>query len=417
MEASDSRLVMVIPPGSKRARSLGCFAVAWLAITIPGAAVFVWATLDPEVQWEGNGRPPLWGVLLFFSIFLSVGLGMGFFALKMKFESLMLCLELDQLSIQRSFLGRKKLSSTQLREDSRAELTVSYEENDVPVYRVQIDGVSRTEKFATRLTQTEKEWIKLTINRFLGHDVADSSGEKKYCRECGTQLLVGDEKRVCPDCGAVFFDEDETDSAIHSTKAREDVPDVAPEDLPAGSMLKVEDDSVEKLVVSFLLNPSNTLRFVVGGFCLVFSIFWFGLSGFMVWSAITDAGPGSSIFAVFILFMGAIGFGPLSIALIVMFGRARISIDRNWTSVKYHVGPLGMTKKVATDSVQDVLIGDSSFTVTSGGQAPETFLEVTVQTTGKPLSLSFGCREPLARDLCGVTRYQFRRFGCRLAGD
>ncbi|MGZ0174738.1 MAG: hypothetical protein ACKVHE_35010 [Planctomycetales bacterium] len=42
-EASESRVVMVIPPGGKRARGMGFFALVWLAITIPAGLIFLYA--------------------------------------------------------------------------------------------------------------------------------------------------------------------------------------------------------------------------------------------------------------------------------------------------------------------------------------------------------------------------------------
>lgn len=425
-EASESRVVMVIPPGGKRARSLGCFAVIWLAITVPVGVIFLWATVNPNVEWEGDGRPPLWGIILFFSVFWSVGFGMGYAALKMKFEKLMLCLEPDRLIIQRTFFGRKKLSTIQLQKSSRASLQESYSENDVPVYRLEIDGVSKTEKFGTALSLVEKQWLAQTINRFLGHEDSAGGGSRsggdQFCRECGSQLLISDDGAVCLDCGAVFNDDEEyDDSTGRSQKNLVQAPaDVAPEDVSAASGLVVEENSGEQLIVSFLLNPSLPLRIVVGGICTAFSFGWMGVTGSMVYLALTEPQPGGGFIAIFVGVCFFIGFGPLIIGMAVAFGRARVAVDQQWLSVRYHIGPLGFTRKVATDTVQDVLLGENSFVKTEIAgvrRSPLAIRMVRVETTGKPLILTLGSKEPISRNLCGVVRYQLHRLGFRLVSD
>jgi hypothetical protein len=421
IEASDSRVVMVIPPGAKRARGMGCFALAWLAITVPVGVTLLLSTANPDVKWEGDGRPPLWGVALFFTVFWSVGLGMWYVALKMKFESLMLCLEPDRLSIQRSFLGQK-MSTIQLREDSKARLQVSYEENDVPVYRIEIDGVSKKEKFGTALSRVEKQWLAQTINRFLGHEESCDSqaGADRFCRECGTQLLISEEKRVCPDCGAVYYDDDDDESdglPFGEAKSLPTPDDVAPEDLPAGCGLEVEEDSVEQLTVGFLLNPSTALRVILGGMFLSFSLAWFGVACFMAWSVIKDAAEGSEIFVVFILFMACFGIAPLLIGLAITFGRARVTTSREWLSVRYHVGPIGFGRKVTTDSVQDIVLAEGAEVTSGSNLVPRKLPSVRVETTGKPLILTLGSKESISHNLCGVIRYQLHRLGFRLVSD
>ena len=421
-EASDARVVMTIPPGGKRARGMGCFALAWLAITVPVGLTFLWATVDPEVKWEGDGRPPLWGIGLFFAVFWSIGLGMGYVALRMRFESLMLCLEPDRLSIQRSFLGRKKLSTIELNENSCADMELSYTENDVPVYRIRIDGVSRKETFGTALTRNEKQWVSQTINRFLGHEPDDRrdsrSGENKFCRECGTRLMITEESRFCPDCGEVYFEDDEPgDSSVASGKSLPAPADVAPEDLPVGCGLKVEDDSGEQLTVSFLLNPSTALRVIIGGMPLMFSFVWFGIAGFMAWSAITDAADGSGVFVIMILFIGCLGFVPLLLGLAVAFGRAQVTIGRDLISVRYHVGPIGFSRAIPTDSVQDVVLTKGSELRSSSQRVPKALPSVQVETTGKPLILTLASKESISHNLCGVVRYQIHRLGFRLVSD
>ena len=55
VDQSDSRLVISVPAGGKKARGIGCFAVLWLAITIPLSLVFF---MVDDADWEGGEAPP-----------------------------------------------------------------------------------------------------------------------------------------------------------------------------------------------------------------------------------------------------------------------------------------------------------------------------------------------------------------------
>jgi len=86
------RLLIHIPPGSSRnVRSLGCFAVIWLAITgaVSGgmlAAMFG----DPNAEWS-----EMWFVIPFMSIFWTVGLLMLYFWVRGRFGKTSLLVEAD----------------------------------------------------------------------------------------------------------------------------------------------------------------------------------------------------------------------------------------------------------------------------------------------------------------------------------
>lgn len=420
-EASESRVVMVIPPGEKRARGMAFFALVWLGITIPVGCVFLYAALSGNVEWEGDGPPPTWVIVPFISIFWLVGFGMAYVALKMKFESLMLCLEPNRMSLQRTFLGKKRMSHIRIEEHSKATLETSYSENDIPVYRIEIEGASRTEKFGTALQREEKQWIVDTINRFLGHsDAGDFSGDReRYCVECGTQLLISEDKRVCPDCGAVFFDDEEIEADSFSQTTSTPAPeDVAPEDIPISTGLRIDDDSADQIVVSFLLNPSLALRIIVGLFCTGFALFWMGLTGSMILSSVEDDGVG--LFTIVASGFFCVGFGPLFLGMAVAFGRARITVNHQILKVRYHLGPLGWNRQVATDSVQDVVLGEKTHLETEVGEvqrAPMSLRMVKVETTEKLLTLTLGSKDEISRNLAGVVRYQIHRLGYRLVTD
>ena len=201
-----SRVVMVIPPGGSKGKGLGFIALIWNGLTIPMGLFMIFFAED--VNWDGGAPPPLWGLVLFFSVFWAAGLGMFYGWLRMRFTRVLLSVESERLSIQRSLFGRKQLTVAELSQESYAELVTSYEQNDVPVYCVCIHTAEGNEKFGTALSRPEKEWIVETINRALGYSSSSSAGmsefSERFCSECGGDLLSGEGKRVCADCGSVY---------------------------------------------------------------------------------------------------------------------------------------------------------------------------------------------------------------------
>ncbi len=122
VDQNDSRLVISVPAGGKKARGIGCFAVAWLAITIPISLVFL---LIDDADWEGGKAPPLLAMVAFFSLFYAVGFGMLYAWIRMRFMQVLVAVEPGRLTIQRSLFGRKKLKRCELPDDAHAELVES----------------------------------------------------------------------------------------------------------------------------------------------------------------------------------------------------------------------------------------------------------------------------------------------------
>ena len=52
----------------------------------------------------------------------------------------------------------------------RAELVESYQQNDVPVYKIVVNGTNRSASFGTALAREDKAWLAKTINDFLDAD-------------------------------------------------------------------------------------------------------------------------------------------------------------------------------------------------------------------------------------------------------
>ena len=430
IEASSSRLVLLIPRGGKRARSIGCFAVAWLAITGTVSGAFLFAAMG-GAEWDGD-PPPVWALLLFFSLFWAVGLGMGFAWLKMTFTRTYLALEPHQLATQRHFLGRKSTRILALNDNSSAELRSSYSENDQPVYHVAVDGADDSEKFGTALSYDEKEWIARTINQFLGHEVFDSSSAPDYCEECGTQLPASENRRVCPECGWVFH----PDEAAHSSGDQqtgagdplqfgEVVPDLEPGELPADSIIRIDENRTESLQLSWPPGIPVKLKLFLGLFMGVFCTIWFGVIIGMWVAALHDGLEAFDL--VFLLFSVpfiVVGMVPLGIFLFILIGRVQISVDQRHLMGRLGVGPLGYRKKVSTESVKSISLTVSDedeehghrFSAAKAAAAFGKRLCMVHSTEGN-LPLTMGSDEALDRQMCGLLRHQMHRMGYTLEDD
>jgi|GEM_PF-1560316 hypothetical protein len=357
VQSTDDLLVVDIPPGGRGARSIGFFAFVWNLITLPLSAVM----LSEEV-------PAV--MFLFFSVFWMVGLGMAYAWLKMRFTQTLVAVKPHELTVQRKFLGRKKLSRTKLGEHSQADMDVAYQSNDQNVYRVCVSGVDRQEKFGTRLSQAEKEWLVTVLNRIIcpdrGQSGSPSSRRLDYCSDCGTQLLIGEDKRVCPDCGRIYRDGDAASlpDAVDDLPAHarpidvEPMAAVAPHELSPESPIVVEIDESEHL--QFWYPNKHMLFKAVGCFLFVFSAIWLCVVAGMLFTAIlaqnqkpADQATGIGIAVVFAL----VGLIPLGLSLGMFRARSVFDLDRKNFTVRFRAGVVKFGKSISTASIRDVGLG------------------------------------------------------------
>ncbi|MSR56205.1 MAG: hypothetical protein EXS05_00790 [Planctomycetaceae bacterium] len=171
VESSGDRLVLFIPGGGKQSGVVGCFALIWngfMGLITPAMLVGI-------LKDKGGDAPSLWLVISFLSLFWAVGLGMEYLWLKMKYERTLLLLDRERVAVQKKFFNRKRLHETVLGPDSRAELVESYQQNDTPVYRIEVRGTPAAAKFGTALGDDEKNWLVDRINEFLGVSVDDGA--------------------------------------------------------------------------------------------------------------------------------------------------------------------------------------------------------------------------------------------------
>lgn len=442
VDSPDDRLVIAIPPGGKRARGIGYFAFAWLAITGPVSCVFL---MVDDANWDGGEAPPAIFMIPFFGIFWAVGIGMLIAWVRMRFTQIYLAVEREQFAIQKVLFGRKKLKKIPLDETSHAELVESYQENATPVYAIQMEGVDGKTKFGTGLSYEEKRWLATTINRFLGVGGglsvgdSDSGSLPAFCDDCGSELMIGDGKRVCPDCARVYLDNDaDSDSDPASGRRRSGLTDprggggeiterppvLEPFELPEDSKVRIDVDDGETLAFSYGIQVPIAIKVLVGGFLSVFCFAWFGgVLAFMI-SAVASDEPivmriGITLFGSVFLFAGMM---PLGVLLALFFGRARLRMGREEVTGSIGFGFLRKKKTIATESISDVGLAPANVMHRRNG---------TMRTTGSFAGLkgcmikSSECNMPLTMSsddqfnaqVAGLARFQLRRLGVDLVND
>lgn len=448
VESSEKRLVIAIPPGGKRARGIGCFAFAWLAITLPVSSVFL---LVDDANWDGGEAPPLYVMIPFFGIFWAVGIGMLIAWVRMRFTQIYLAVEPDQFAIQKMLFGRKKLLKIPLDNQSRAELVESYRENDRPVYAIQMEGIGKTEKFGTGLSYEEKSWLMTTINRYLGVDsrrsAHDSDGDSlpDFCGDCGSELMIGEEKRVCPDCGRVYDndgsagDSESVDDGLvsvtdglpgHRVKILERPPALEPYELPADSKIRIDVDDGETLAFSYGIPMPLIIKVVGGGFLSIFCLTWYGfMANFIVMALAGDEPIGLKlgILAFCSLFLLA-GLMPLGMLLTLFFGRARIRMSREKVNGSIGFWLLRKKKSVSTASISDVglasaMMSSHRMRASRHQHSPRTTSIMAGQRGCVIVSSEFNMPLTMSSDMkfnqqvAGLARFQLERLGVQLPND
>ncbi len=430
IEDSESRLVISIPPGGKKARGIGCFAVLWLAITIPLSILFFSV---PAENWEGGDAPPTIFLLLFFGLFYAVGFGMLFVWIRMRFMEVLLAVEPGRLTIQRTLLGRKKLKRCDLTKDSQAELVVSYTSNDDPVYTVRINTADGDEKFATALSRDEKQWIADTVNRFLGHEISSDGlsdgGWPTICDDCGGELLIGEAKRVCAECGKVITEDDLAEAADRrsslgggsnwdddGTGQITEVPDaLAPFELSAQTKIAIEREEPECLEFNYRARFPLVLKILMGGFLLIFCSVWYGFVLSFLFDILTDPKMGGErwFFAAFLSLFLLAGLAPLGTLIGLFMARVRVVITPQNLTASIGVGPLRKKKAMACSLIRNVGTGPVGTTTSeSFGKTTTGMLQgVIVRSTDFPLPLTISNDEQFNNEVAGLVRYQLSQLG------
>ena len=352
IESGPERLVLYIPPGGSSSGGIGCFALAWNGFMCVFTPPWLFAMA------QGNG-PPLLFIIPFLLIFWGVGFGFAYAWLKMKWTRTYLLIEQERMVVQTERFGRKRMEESLLGEAAQARLAESYKMNDVPVHRVEVLAEGRTFRFGTQLSEPEKVWIVEQINRFLQRDTAAAlGGLPAACGTCGSglepaSLPRGELAALCPHCGATV------QRAENRPKLK--IPSVTPIDLPPDSPIQIIDDDVNRLAFWLPLLPPGKLRRGITGICIFVGLLGTILGALFLRDQL-HGGVGMPFDLVSVVMALLVTLSALAVALGGMLvGQARLSVelDSQWLRVRYHLGPLGMTRKLATRSIDAVRLRTS----------------------------------------------------------
>ena len=371
LEDSSERLVLFIPAGPKRGWELGCFGVIWITIVSVITAVFV----------SGMNKPggPDRTVILFLVPFWLVGLGMLYFALRMRHTRTLILVEATRAVLQQTFLGRTKTREAALSPGEPATLVESYRQNDVPIDSVCLRGEPRPLKFATPLEPAEKNWIVDRINTFLRITPTDDPGNPlagpmpgyllpDKCPACGGELPAADgdlRETTCPFCNEVVKAE------LKLVQTGPSDTQAAVGDFPA-DRIAVVDQTPDRLEFTMRVFESGAMRRGAATVFVVLALFWNSFVGVFVWATIFGArfNAGSLIMLVFLLPFVAVGVALAGVALFVLAGRLKVQLDRDSLRASWGIGPLRYTKSFATEAITRVTVENSPMAARS--QRPRT---------------------------------------------
>ncbi len=356
-DASSERLVVSIEPG-KGAGGIGFFAIVWNLFMAVFTAVWGAAFL----QQKATGGE--FYVCLFLGVFWLIGLGFIFAWIKLKFERVLLSIEPDRVVLRRILLGRQRQSELSLDGTSQAQLTESYKQNDVPVYRVTITGWgSNSLHFGTSLTSAEKDWIVDAINSLLKPPAPPAASLRNVneCEACGAPFPPDAFRSaagfvICPQC---THQQSIPVNAANHSGVIDDVTEL-PEELPG--IVTILENSVERLGFQLRLIEQAGGRWGIACVAMLFACFWYGMSG-VAFSDTLFHGPkgaGNIVFGLFLLPFLCGGLIPVGIGLAALFGRLTTWIDRQQAAVRVQIGPFGKTWRMATPEITAVRLADSS---------------------------------------------------------
>lgn len=438
VQATDDHLVLTIPPGGKRGCSLGCFAIAWLGITAAVSSGFVFAALQP------NGPP--WPIFLFLSIFWLIGLGMLYFSIKLRFTRGYLFLEPQRAVLQTILFGRKRITETALDANSVARLQVSYQENGVNVYRVEVVGSDTTLNFGTAWDEPAKEWYCAAIQAFLdfhyhpesfpppgasegqGGVVRDDGtgtidrADRQQCLACGetlwnaaSDLSPGPATSLaCPACGCALLMKAGRIAAAIPRRA------ISPDALPPESVLRVDKQSSGDWVLSYRLRDEHKLSSV--GCLVAFGVIWISIP-LTVLFVFLQVGGAMSVFAtLFCLAFSIPGLLVMGLGLFARFGRVKVTLGGERASIRWGLGPIAYTRRFQTAAVNGLrLIRGAYAAVKQSGTFRETDagfplkeLRCTMEVAGASLPVTFGQNPNLSRAAAGAIRYALDDLGIRI---
>ncbi len=399
VDSTDERLVLYLPAG-RSLGGVGCFAI--------GFAIFLFAILVLLIEEGIRGKLEFhWDVVTLIKavkplMFLLGGLLFIGIALRSRFERTLLFVDRRQAVVQRMLFGKKTKTAVDLCATSGANLEEAQSFKDLAVFQVIITGQGAKLEFGGGLTQTEKEWLADCINGFFsrvdtlarlddnGSPSEDSVGsrgphKRRTSRTVGTSLVIP----------------------------------LAPEQLPATTLVQVVTNTDQQLRLTFRSVASRWTRWLLPAAMLPPSLIFDLFSLFLLVAAIQKAGDPKAFFAgLGALAAMLVGMPPTLLSLYLLFGRNTIILDRDKLRCRWHVGPFGISRALATASVEDVTFDYGIAAPRNPGQARPEPIPFSIhgrtcvaRGAGRRVFLTLFQPADVARQVAGLLVERLREWG------
>ncbi|NNJ25748.1 hypothetical protein [Alienimonas chondri] len=390
------RLVLSVPPGKKRARSLLIFTLLWNAISWTVAGAFWGVALTEGVDWtlvpaENENGPVPWFVLPLTGLFPAIGVGLAFWWTKMRYTRTLVFAERGSkagtgtVAVRTEWFGRQKTRSVSLVPGDRATLEEAYQENDVPRHRVRVgpkEVDDRTVSFGTMWDEELVRWVADAINRTLGVDAPDE---------------FGDDPDAPPETVSVSA-LDESDNPL----VRETL------------------DARGRSVIEVPLWPGwPPGKRALVAFGAAFAILWWTILGFTVagdWREARRNGDWFDPFGLlFNLPFAVAGLVWVSGLIAVCRAKVRTTVGDQFLTVRFGTGLLRYTKSIRRERIEDVVLWKNFGAIKSSGRTHRMAVAAVrlapPETFGEHFPLSLGGDRAMAATVAALVRHRLEMTG------
>ncbi|MFH5802908.1 hypothetical protein [Alienimonas sp. DA493] len=397
------RLVLRVPAGGPRAKSLLLFAVLWNLISWVVAGAFWGVAFANGVDWSlkpagGQNDPVPWFVLPLTGLFPAIGVGLLIWWAKLRFTRTLVFAapaaggEPATVAVRTEWFGRETTRTVRPEPGDRAALEVAYEENDRPRHRVRVGpkwGEDRTAVFGEAWTDEEVRWVAAEINRTLGVAEAEDVG------------LSGP---AAPPRTAPAAAEGHADSPH----------------------VRADLDARGRAVVEARAWPGwPASKVTMVGFLSAFALAWFAALGFVAAQGLPAGGPGLGaalgllVLTPFVL----VGLGLISVVIFLCRAAVRTTVAEEGLTIRYGAGALRYTHQVPRGriEIEEVVVWENFGTIrNAGGGRPVPVAAVRVDPPvklGAHVPLSLGGGREVAEDVAGLVRHRLESAGWRPVPD
>lgn len=361
IEATPDRLVLAIPAGGPKARSLGVMAFVWNAVMVGMTVAVVFA---------GFEFAPILFAIPFITLFLVCGIALAGAWVGLRFTRTNLLVTRGDLAIQKILWFHKSLQQTDLDEQSAARLVESYIENDKTVFKVEVPGIQHTAVLGTALSREDKDWLVATLNAFLEREPPEVVVRQK---------------------------QDGVANAIEFEP-------LSPESLPVDTTIRVEQPSPGEIIVMTPAVPPGFPRLAAVGLALFVLMLWGGLGAGKL---IVGGGTLDQIVGWAFL---VIALAPVLVVAVALWGQLRVSMNERTFESRVHIGPLAYRVRRPTQTAERITVSANS------DEPSDSSVAATVAQIGTSRMLCVWGPGITCRQVAGLVSHHFEKLGLEVAG-